>query len=210
MREYRILHVEDSQNDADLVKRQLNKAQLTFTYQLAQNRESYIKYLDDFQPEVILCDHSLPQFNSMQAYDIYLQKKLEIPFILVTGSVSEEYAVAMIKSGIDDYLLKTNLQRLAQAIEGALMKKKNESKIKEDEKKLKEQYIALKEIAFMLSHQARAPIASVLGLIGLLNTRDMNDPMNKEVLENIQKTTTLFDNAIHEIVKSINELNRLA
>lgn len=209
MKNYRILHVEDSQSDADLVKYQLIKAELHFTYQLAKNKDSYIQQLDEFKPEVILCDHSLPQFNSMQAHEIYQSRKLDIPFILVTGSVSEEYAVAMIKRGVDDYLLKANLQRLAQAIEGALVKKKNELRIKEDEKKLKEQNIALKEIAFMLSHQARAPIASILGLIGLLNTENLSDPMNKEVLENIKKTTTLFDNAIHEIIRSTNELNRL-
>jgi DNA-binding NtrC family response regulator len=209
MKSYRILHLDDSDSDGDLVKQQLTKAQLNFEYLLVKNRESFIQSLEHFKPEVILCDHSLPQFNSMQAHEIYLEKKIGVPFILVAGSVSEDYAVAMIKRGIDDYLLKGNLQRLAQAIEGALNKKKNELKIKEDEKKLKEQNIALKEIAFMLSHQARAPIASVLGLISLLNTENLNDPTNIEVLENIKKTSKLFDNALHEIVKSTTEINRM-
>lgn len=94
--------------------------------------------LDNFKPDIILCDHALPQFDSLLAHEIYRQKQLDIPFILVTGSVSEEYAVAMIKSGIDDYLLKTNLQRLAQAIQNALLKRENERKIKEAEIRLEQ------------------------------------------------------------------------
>jgi PAS domain S-box-containing protein len=135
-KKYRILHLEDSQSDADLVKRQLERAQLNFEYFLAKNRDVYIEGLDKFKPDVILCDHALPQFDSLLAHEIYHQKQLRIPFILVTGSVSEEYAVAMIKSGIDDYLLKTNLQRLAQAIQNALLKRENERKIREAESKL--------------------------------------------------------------------------
>lgn len=81
-------------------------------------------------------------------------------------------------------------------------------RVKAEERLLK-QYNALKEIAFMLSHQARAPIASVLGLISLLNFENLADPMNVEVLQNVKKTTTLFDAAIHEIVKSTAEINKL-
>ncbi len=81
-------------------------------------------------------------------------------------------------------------------------------KVKSEERLIK-QYNTLKEIAFMLSHQARAPIASVLGLISLINFENIADPLNIEVLENVKKTTHLFDNAIHEIVKSTAELNKL-
>jgi two-component system sensor histidine kinase UhpB len=127
---YRILHLEDSHADADLIRRQLQKSGLVAEYCIAADKESYSKCLMVFAPDVILCDHSLPQFDSVKAFDIYKEMKLEIPFILVTGSVSEEYAVEMMKNGIDDYLLKTNLHRLPQAIEQAIAKKENERKIK--------------------------------------------------------------------------------
>ena len=145
MREYRILHLEDSHSDADVVKRVLLKENLNFQYFFADDKESFIHGLTDFKPDVILCDHALPQFNSIMAFDIQKQMKFEIPFILVTGTVSEEYAVEMLKKGIDDYLLKTNLQRLPQAIKSAFDKRKNEKGIKEGIKKLENSESRMKE-----------------------------------------------------------------
>ncbi len=145
MREYRILHLEDSRSDSDMVKRQLEKGDFRFQYFFADDKESFLSGLEDFKPNVILCDHALPQFDSVAALEIYKERKLEIPFILVTGSVSEEYAVEMIQKGIDDYLLKTNLHRLPLAIEGAVYKRENELKIKEGVKKLKYNEFRMKE-----------------------------------------------------------------
>jgi two-component system sensor histidine kinase UhpB len=124
--EYRILHLEDSISDSDLIKRSLQKSGLTFQYFFADNEESFRRGIVEIDPNVILCDHALPQFDSVMALEIYRQMKLEIAFILVTGSVSEEYAVEMMKKGIDDYLLKINLQRLPKAIENAFSKREKE------------------------------------------------------------------------------------
>jgi len=146
MREYRILHLEDSHSDADVIKRVLVKANLNFQYFFADDKESFIHGLTDFKPDVILCDHALPQFDSVMAFDIYKEMMFEIPFILVTGSVSEEYAVEMIKKGIDDYLLKTNLQRLPQAIKSAFDKRENEKKIRQVEQDLKQSETNLRTI----------------------------------------------------------------
>src|SRR6185312_1715564 len=112
MKEYKILHIEDSPSDVDIVKRVLEKAGLKFQYYVADNKENFVLGLKEFAPEIILCDHSLPQFDSIQAFEIYQEINSDIPFLLVTGSVSEEYAVEMMRKGIDDYLLKDNLQRL--------------------------------------------------------------------------------------------------
>jgi PAS domain S-box-containing protein len=133
---YKILHIEDSKTDADLIKRLLQK-EMDFDYYWADDKESYLKGLSEFNPDVILSDHMMPQFDSKMAFEIYKQKNLDIPFILVTGTVSEEFAVMMMKSGLDDYLLKTNLQRLPQAIINAFSKKENDKKIKQIEAELK-------------------------------------------------------------------------
>ncbi len=133
LNEYRILHLEDLLSDVDLVKRQLKKSNLDFQHFHADDEESFMRGLTEFKPNVILCDHSLPQFDSVMAFEIYREMKLDIPFILVTGSVSEEYAVKMIKKGIDDYLLKTNLQRLPQAIESSFANRANRRKVTEAE-----------------------------------------------------------------------------
>jgi PAS domain S-box-containing protein len=142
---YKILHIEDSKTDADLIKRLLQK-EMDFDYYWAEDKENYLKGLAEFNPDVILSDHMMPQFNSKMAFEIYKEKNLSIPFILVTGTVSEEFAVMMMKSGLDDYLLKTNLQRLPQAIINAFSKKTNDRKIKQIEAELKQSESNLRTI----------------------------------------------------------------
>jgi signal transduction histidine kinase/CheY-like chemotaxis protein len=126
MKKYRILHLEDSETDSGLIKRVMEKGGLVFEYLLCDNENSFRSGIDLFKPDVILCDHNLPQFDSVGALKIFMELKLDIPFILVTGNVLEEYAVDMMKKGIDDYLLKSNLHRLIQAIENASGKREKE------------------------------------------------------------------------------------
>lgn len=130
MAQYSILHLEDSKTDADLVQRILRRANLDFRYFLAADRENFLRGLNEFMPDVILSDHTLPNFDSKMAFEIYRAKNLDIPFILVTGTVSEEFSVDMMKAGVDDYLLKSNLQRLPLAIINAFEKRENDRKIK--------------------------------------------------------------------------------
>src|SRR5687768_12594448 len=126
----KILILEDSPEDLDLVERELVKGGISFTSAVVKRKEEYEKALHEFKPDVILSDHSLPQFNSIEAMQIWktFQKdnNLTIPFILITGSVSEEFAVQSIKAGADDYILKDRLKRLPTSIKSALDKAKIE------------------------------------------------------------------------------------
>ncbi|HWY37966.1 MAG TPA: response regulator, partial [Bacteroidia bacterium] len=150
-KEYRILHIEDSAIDVDLVKRVLTKGGMSYQYYVACNKEEFIKGVNDLNPNVILCDHSLPQFDSIRAFDAYREMNLEVAFLLVTGSVSEEYAVEMMRKGIDDYLLKDNLQRLPKAIENAFNKRERERLRKIAEEKLAQSELLLNK-AQQLAH----------------------------------------------------------
>jgi PAS domain S-box-containing protein len=118
----RILHLEDLETDAELVKRELKKGLVNFESVWASNKEEYEKALSEFDPDIILCDHSLPSFTSTDALQLLKQSGKRIPFILVTATVSEEFVVAMMKEGIDDYILKDRLSRLPTAVHNALEK----------------------------------------------------------------------------------------
>lgn len=126
--EYNILHVEDSKTDADLVNRLMKKSGLKFRYHLASDKNEVMEALNVFEPDIVLSDHSLPSFNSKMAYELCKEKNPDLPFILVTGAMSEEFAVEMLKTGVDDYLLKSNLNRLPLAIEKAFSKRESEKK----------------------------------------------------------------------------------
>src|SRR5688500_6549676 len=106
----KILVLEDSPDDATLIEWQLKKAGVSFTFLVVTDRHDYQSALTEYRPDVILSDHSLPDFNSIEAFEIFKAHRKAggalIPFILVTGNVSEEFAVQSIKAGIDDYILK--------------------------------------------------------------------------------------------------------
>jgi PAS domain S-box-containing protein len=118
----RILHLEDLFSDAELVSRTLKKAKFDFERLVVDNRDNFIKALTEFAPDIILSDHSLPSFNSHEALSIFKTMGLNIPFILITATVSEEFAVDVIKRGADDYILKDRLERLPSALANALEK----------------------------------------------------------------------------------------
>jgi PAS domain S-box-containing protein len=116
----RILMLEDSQTDVELILRLLKKEKLHFESRIANDKTAFIQALDQFKPHIVLADNSLPQFNAADALAIVRQWSLHLPFVLVTGTVSEEFAADIIKMGADDYILKDRLNRLPAAIEASL------------------------------------------------------------------------------------------
>jgi len=118
----KILLLEDNALDAEIIIRELRKGGLEFSHFLADNRDSYLNGLATFSPDIILSDHTLPAFGSKEALSISQQQAVKIPFILVTGTVSEEYAVEIMKDGAYDYILKDHLQRLPSAVLNAVEK----------------------------------------------------------------------------------------
>lgn len=115
----RILHLEDSADDALLIEMQLRRAGLNFVIHRVAELDAYVRAIANFEPEVVLSDNALPGFDSFQALEL-LQAKTDIPFILVSGTVGEERAVEMLKKGATDYILKDHVGRLPAAIVRAL------------------------------------------------------------------------------------------
>lgn len=125
-KQLKILLLEDSEDDADLIRLELKHGGIRFSTRVVDTREEFIKGINEFEPDLVLSDHSMPNFNSAEALKIYkahLKKKHHsAPFILITGAVSEEFAVQCMTNGADDYILKDRLQRLPAAIQNALDK----------------------------------------------------------------------------------------
>ena len=134
----KILMLEDSDADAEMIQRQLKKTALHCEFRVMMTSEAYQLALKEFQPDIILSDNAMPQFSASEALTILQQLNLHIPFILVTGTVSEEFAAGIIKAGADDYLLKDRLTRLPAAIEAALKQKQTEKENKDAATQLKQ------------------------------------------------------------------------
>jgi PAS domain S-box-containing protein len=115
----RVLFVEDNPQDAALVERELTRAGLHPIGQRVDTEADYVAALDP-NLDVILADFSLPGFSAPRALDLLKQRDLDVPFIVVSGSIGEEMAVRALQSGAADYLLKDRLARLPQAVRRAM------------------------------------------------------------------------------------------
>ncbi|MCG2722260.1 MAG: PAS domain S-box protein, partial [Thermodesulfovibrionales bacterium] len=119
-KELRILILEDAPIDAELEELELLKSGLVFTSMLVDTREAFLKALEEFMPDLILSDYKLPSFNGLEALLIVKKRCPDVPFILVTGEVGEEFAIETLKKGATDYVLKNNLKRLVPSLKRAL------------------------------------------------------------------------------------------
>ncbi len=116
----RILVVEDVPSDAELELRELRKGGLIFESRIVDTEAAFRRELDDFEPDIVLSDFSLPAFTGMKALAIARELRPDVPFMFVSGTIGEEIAVAALQSGATDYILKTNLKRFPSAVERAI------------------------------------------------------------------------------------------
>ena len=116
----RVLLTEDVASDAELEVRELKRAGMRIVHRIVDSEQAFSEALRDFSPDVILSDFSMPVFDGMAALAIARERSPEIPFIFVSGTIGEEYAIRALKNGATDYVLKSNLVRLPAAVERAL------------------------------------------------------------------------------------------
>lgn len=137
MKKLKILLLEDNLNDAELAEIEL-KTTLNQPFELVRvdNRIDYLKQIVLFKPDIILSDYRLPQYNGLAALEDLKNTNESIPFIIVTGSLTEETAADSIKAGAWDYVVKERLFRLSTAVKNALSVKSQESEKRKAESKL--------------------------------------------------------------------------
>jgi PAS domain S-box-containing protein len=115
-----ILFAEDNPADAELVLRQLRREGFELDVVRVDTEEAFRASLND-KLDLILSDYDLGPFNGLRALEILKQKGLDVPFILISGTIGEDLAVEAIKLGASDYLLKDRLVRLGTAVTQAIM-----------------------------------------------------------------------------------------
>jgi len=118
----KILHLEDVNSDAVLINHHLKKSKLECDIRVVDTKDKFFYELNNFSPDIILADHSLPAFNSQEALNILYETGHTVPFIIVTASMTDETAADMIIRGADDYILKDRLSRLPAAIRDVIKK----------------------------------------------------------------------------------------
>jgi PAS domain S-box-containing protein len=130
----RVLIVDDSDDDAKLMIRQLNKGGYDPKWERVETPEAMEAGLGREQWDVILCDYKMPRFSAPAALKLVQDKNIDIPFIIVSGAIGENTAVTAMKSGAHDYLMKDKLAKLVVTIEREI----REAKMRQEKKKAEE------------------------------------------------------------------------
>jgi DNA-binding NtrC family response regulator len=126
----KVLILEDMQSDAELMIHELKHAGFLPDWRRVDTQDQYLSALESV-PDLILADYNLPQFDAFLALRLMQERKLDIPFIVVSGMITEESAIEFMKQGASDYLLKDRLGRLGQAAAKAL----EQRMLREDKRK---------------------------------------------------------------------------
>lgn len=116
----KILMIEDNQDDAQLEIEQLKSGGYTVVVEIVETRQAMREALKNRPWDCILSDYALPQFSGLEALEELKESGMDIPFILISGTIGEETAVAAMKAGAHDYIMKNNLRRLLPAFEREL------------------------------------------------------------------------------------------
>ncbi|UCD88921.1 MAG: PAS domain S-box protein [Desulfobacterales bacterium] len=150
----RLLIIDDSIDDALLLVRQLKKNGFNPTYKQVDTAEAMSDALDAQTWDAILCDYSMPNFSMHKALDLYKKKQLDLPFIIVSGTITDETAVAAMKAGAHDYIIKDNLARLSPAMDREL----RETKVRHERRLAKYELIKSEEKYRTLFEESRDAI----------------------------------------------------
>lgn len=131
-----ILNLEDNRNDAELNEETLSAEGLECEIFCVETREEFLAALEKGGFDIILADYSLPSFDGFSALDLVRERRPDVPFIFVTGTLGEEIVIEALKRGATDYVLKERLSRLAPAVGRALQERDERVERKQAEEAL--------------------------------------------------------------------------
>lgn len=156
----RILNLEDSEKDAELSKAMLSARWPQCHFVRVDSRADFITALEESAIDVILCDYTIPGFDGMEALALAQEKRPEVPFLFVSGTIGEDAAIEALKNGATDYVLKHRLMRLIPAVARALTEaeehaecQRAEEAMRQSEYKYRELFESLSDAAFLADEQ---------------------------------------------------------
>jgi signal transduction histidine kinase len=200
----RVLIVEDSENDTLLLCRELQNAGFALHWQRVDTEVKMRSCLLAEPWDLILSDYNMPRFSGMEALCLYKDSGLDIPFIIISGAIGEETAVATMKAGAHDYVLKDKLSRLIPAIQRELKEAAvREAKRQEEESRirLEQELRQAKELAEIanqrksrvlafVAHELKNPLKAIQTMSEILQRGKSQGQLNDGQLELVQAIST--------------------
>ncbi|MGV3711268.1 MAG: response regulator [Gemmatimonas sp.] len=200
----RILHLEDSDLDAELVRERLVASGLGAQVERVHSKEEFLQRIDTQTFDLILADFRVPGFDGLLALELTRERLPDVPFVFLSGAMGEEVAIDALKRGATDYVLKQRLARLPGAIERALAEARERADRKEAQRRLRESAAELieadrrkDEFIATLAHELRNPLAPIRN--GLTILRLANVPAPDDVLG-------MMDRQLSHLVRLVDDL----
>jgi len=196
----RILLVEDSEDDLHLILRELTRRGYAPTYRQVYTETGLRAALEEGRWDAVVCDYALPGFRAEEALKAVQEADPDMPFIVVSGRIGEETAVAMMRAGAHDYLMKHNLRRLVPAIERELREADVRRRRRRVEEELRAANEAKDRFLATLSHELRNPLAAISASIDALWLRVAHDPSLKRALEVLKRNVDIQARLVNDLL----------
>src|SRR5580693_223401 len=161
----RLLLVEDSEDDAALLLRELARGGYEVIHKRVDTSAGMIAAMENQKWDLVISDHSMPHFNGIDALHLLRAKGSHIPFIFVSGTIGEETAVSALKDGAQDYLMKTNLKRLVPAVQRELREAEERHEKERLERQVQQlhKFETIGRLAGGIAHDFNNVIGAILG-----------------------------------------------
>jgi signal transduction histidine kinase len=209
----RVLLVEDSEDDALILGQHLERGGYELDVLRVDTADTFKRALDQGGWDIVLSDYVLPGYNGLDALRAVQERKLDVPFIIVSGNIGEETAVEAMRAGADDYVMKSNLARLVPAVERELRDSRlrrlrtaealrAEDALAERTLELERSNRELEEFANIASHDLSAPLRVTAGYLELFDHRhgDSVDEQGKLLLESAFRGTERMQRLIDDLL----------
>ena len=202
MRPLRVLFVEDSAEDAELMLRALKAGSFDPVHERVETPAALRSALEGGTWDVVLSDYYLPELEAPAALALVRERAPDTPFLVVSGSMGEDTAVAAMKSGAVDYIMKDRLQRLAPAVERAI----EDAAVRRDRRRLEQQLLASQRLEAVgrlaggVAHDFNNVLTAVLGSTELLILDTPPGAAKREELDIIREAATRAQDLIRQLL----------
>ena len=183
----RVLIIEDSEDDALLLERELTKNGYDLDSERVDTPEAMQSALASTTWDIVISDFVMPHFSGLDALRILQESRRDIPFIIVSGKIGEENAVEAMRAGANDYIIKGNLARLTPAIEREMRDVDDRSKCRRAEEQLlqAQKMEVIGQLAGGVAHDFNNILTVILGYCELLKMKPILDYSINEAIEHI-------------------------
>ncbi|WP_052518230.1 hybrid sensor histidine kinase/response regulator [Archangium violaceum] len=205
-----LLLIEDFEDDALMVLRELRRSGYDVTHKRVETAEALASALDSGPWDAIIADYALPRFDALAAFSLVQQRGLDVPFLIVSGQIGEDTAVAAMRAGVHDFLLKDRLSRLGPAVAREL----REAALRAERRKMQEQLLlsdrlaSLGLLAASVAHEINNPLASLMANLDFVLNPEAGSTTVSADQEQALRDCMLCSERIREIVRDIKIFSR--